>query len=427
VSAGAGAVPRRGLYYGWKVLMALFMAGFMVYGGGLWAFTLLVMPLTQEFHWSRAATGGLVTAFWLSAPLILLGGFGIKRFGAVRMLICGILIEACCLALLATVSSFAQMYALRAAMGFGKVVFAVTLPYLVSRWFSRHYSLGLGITWAGWQFGGLVLAPITGVIIARFGWRAACLSIAVGLVTVGLIPALFTLRVRSPAQLHVGLDGDPLAPDAPAAAEAAREDPPGSLGALLGSATFWFIALMTLVFFTTYSGLITHQSAIVEGAGFTGQLPSTVLGATAGFAGLGSLCTGWLLDRYSTRNVGVGICVLLLLGALSLLAIDRVHSTVALLIYAASFGYTVGGGDLYFVALLRLRFPQVSLAFSYSAWYFCEILTLLMGGPIAGRLYDVTGNYARTLLLLVGTAAAALVCSLIVVRPGQALASTNSE
>src|SRR5579863_6395448 len=225
------------------------MAGFMVYGGGLWSFVLFVVPLTQEYHWTRAATGGLVTAFWLSAPLILLGGFGIKRFGAVRMFICGILIEAVCLAMLATVSSFWQMYLLRAAMGFGKVSFAVTLPYLVSRWFSRHYSLGLGITWSGWHFGGLVLAPLTGQVIAHFGWRAACMTIVAGLITVGLIPALFTLRIKTPAQLGRGLDGDPLEPAAPGAAADVRDNPPGSVGALLGSATFWFIALMTLVFF----------------------------------------------------------------------------------------------------------------------------------------------------------------------------------
>jgi len=94
-AAVAAASPQR-FYYGWKVLAALFMAGFMVYGGGLWPHA-FVMPLIEEFHWTRAATGGLVTAFWLSAPMILLGGSGIKRFGAVRMLVCGILIEAACL------------------------------------------------------------------------------------------------------------------------------------------------------------------------------------------------------------------------------------------------------------------------------------------------------------------------------------------
>jgi MFS family permease len=419
VRQAAGA---RAGYYGWQVLAALFMAGFMVYGGGLWSFVLFVVPLTQEFHWTRAATGGLVTAFWLSAPLILLGGFGIRRFGAVRMLIAGILIEALCVALLATVSSFWQMYLLRAAMGLGKIAFAVTLPYLVSRWFSRHYSLGLGITWAGWHFGGLVLAPITGWVIARFGWRAACLSIALGLMSIGLLPALRILRVRSPAELGLGLDGDALDPAAVAlrpvsAQDARRDNPAGSLGALLGSGSFWFIALMTLVFYLTYSGLLTHQGAIVEGAGFSAQLASLVLGSTAGFAGLGSLSCGWLLDRYSLRNVGIGLCGMLLVGAVSLLWIDRTHSAVALVTYAACFGFTVGGSDLYFVGLLRLRFPSVSLAFSYSGWYFCQILTLLVGGPAAGRIYDLTGDYATTLGLLVGTATLALLASFVMVRP----------
>src|SRR3984885_4895580 len=200
------------IYHGRKVLAALFMAGFMVYGGGLYCFVLLVPPLTQEFHWSRAATSGLVTAFWLSAPLILCGGWAIKRFGAIRLLITGILIEAVCAALLSTVSAFAEMYLLRAAMGVGKVMFAVTLPYAVSRWFSRHYSLGLGIVWAGWHVGGMVLAPITGLIIVHYGWRTACLAIAAGLLTIGLAPILATKGPRSPRDFGLGLDGDPLQP-----------------------------------------------------------------------------------------------------------------------------------------------------------------------------------------------------------------------
>src|SRR5271170_3066341 len=245
------------LYHGRKVLAALFMAGFMVYGGGLYCFVLLVPPLTEEFHWSRAATSGLVTAFWLSAPLILFGGAAIKRFGATRLLIAGIILEAACVALLSTVSAFGEMYALRAAMGVGKVMFAVTLPYAVSRWFSRHYSLGLGVVWAGWHVGGMVLAPLTGFIIVHYGWRAACLAIACGLVSIGLAPALATQGPRSPREFGLGLDGDPLpAGGSVPATSAAGADgsptaagPAGSLGDLLGSAAFWMIALTTMFFY----------------------------------------------------------------------------------------------------------------------------------------------------------------------------------
>src|SRR5271154_5720903 len=222
-------ISNRGIYHGHKVLVALFLAGFMVYGGGLYSFVLFVPPLTQEFHWSRAATSGLVTAFWLSAPLILLGGFAIKRVGALRLLLAGIVIEALCVGLLPTLSSFGEMYLLRAAMGFGKVMFAVTLPYAISRWYSRHYSLGLGIAWSGWHVGGLVLAPLTGLIIANFGWRPACLAIAAGLLTVGLIPVVLTQRFRSPREIGLGLDGA----SEPAPRKAANEAPSGSLGDLL--------------------------------------------------------------------------------------------------------------------------------------------------------------------------------------------------
>jgi MFS family permease len=460
----------RPLYHGYKVLAALFMAGFMVYGGGLYCFVLFIPPLTAEFHWSRAATGGLVSAFWLSAPLILLGGFGIKRFGAMRLLITGIVIEAICVALLSTVFAFGEMYFLRAAMGVGKVMFAVTLPYTVSRWFSRHHSLGLGIAWAGWHVGGMVLVPLTGEIILHYGWRTACLAIAAGLLTVGLIPVLLTRGPRSPHEFGLGLDGDPLDDTAAARASAAAAcastaadrssaaaarsstaaarssaatnaivpadtqavtlrlaaPPAGSLGALLRSPVFWFIALGTLFFFTTYGGLLTHQDSIVQGAGFSPRLSSLVLGSTAGFAALGGLGTGWILDRYSVRAVGVAMHLLLLAGAMSLLLVNRAHSEAALVSYAACFGITIGGGDLYFVALLRRRFANVSLAYSYSAWYFCQILTLLLAGPAAGRVFDLTGNYDRTLALLAGSALVALVLALPVWRaPG--LGASNAS
>ena len=188
------------MYHGRKVLAALFTAGFMVYGGGLYSFALFIPPLTQEFHWSRAATSGLVTAFWLSAPLILLGGSAIKRFGATRLLIAGILLEAVCVALLSTVSTFGEMYLLRAAMGVGKVMFAVTLPYTVSRWFSRHYSLGLGLVWAGWHVGGMVLAPSLAGKVADFKGLGVTLWILAGIVA-GIIALAAMLRETAPAAL----------------------------------------------------------------------------------------------------------------------------------------------------------------------------------------------------------------------------------
>jgi len=413
---------RSGLYHGWKVLAALFVAGFLVYGGGLYSFVLFVTPLTEEFGWSRAATGGIVSAFWLSAPLLIVGGLAMRRFGVTRLLALGIITEALCVLALASVSTLWQMYLLRAAMGFGKIMFAVTIPVTISRWFSRRFGLALGIAWAGWHVGGMLLAPVTEAIIKHFGWRGACIALGVGLFAFALGPILWVQRVRSPAELGLGLDGDPLLAadatphrDAPAVTAIAAE-PIGGLGDLLRSPRFWLIAAATLFFYMTYGGVLAHQGAIVEGAGYSARLASIVLGSTAGFAALGGLTTGWMVDRWPLGRVGVLMHGMLLVGAAAMLSVSTAPSIAALITYAACFGIMIGGSDIFFVKLMRARFPHVNVDHAYSVWYCIELGTLWLSGIAAGWVFDLTGNYGRTLALLVGSAAVAGVLSTFAVR-----------
>src|SRR6202041_4184800 len=87
--------------------------------------------------------------------------------------------------------------------------------------------------------GGMVLVPLTGLIIARYGWRTACLAIAAGLLTIGLAPILATKGPRSPREFGLELDGEPSAPAtavAAAADSAAGAVSAGFLKDLLGSA-----------------------------------------------------------------------------------------------------------------------------------------------------------------------------------------------
>lgn len=409
----------RGLYYGWKVVLALFMAGFMVYGGGLYCFVLFVPRMTAEFGWSRAATSGLFSVFWLTAPLILLGGYGIKRVGMMKLLVGGVIIEGVCVIILAGLSNLWEMYAVRILMGLGKVMFAVTLPYAISKWFSVRFSLALGLAWAGWHTGGLILSPIVAIIIEHYGWRTACLAIGIGLLSIGLIPILIALRVRSPQELGLGVDGEPLALDASAtsAAEAkvsAPDSPQGSLGEVLRAPMFWLITLVTVLYYSTYGGLLAHEAAVVESAGFAPRLASIILGSTAGFAAVTGLIGGWILDRYSVRAVGVGVHAALLVGAVALLGATQLHTIAALVAYAVAFGTAIGAGDLYFVALLRNRFSTVNVAYIYSAWYCCELSTLTLAPIAAGKVFDLTGNYGATLALLAVCGALAFLVNLAV-------------
>lgn len=419
-STTALAPPNR-LFHGWKVLAALFLSGFFVYGGGLYCFTLFVTPLTREFGWTREATGGIVSAFWLSAPLLIVGGFATHRFGVTRLLLTGMVIEALCVMLLSTVSTLPQMLLLRAAMGFGKVIWAISIPVVISHWFSKRFAFALGIAWAGWHIGGMVLAPVCSWIIENHGWRTACIALGVSLLTVAFVPVVWAQRIRSPAALGLGLDGEPLAagapiPASPTAAPAPRPEQTGTLFTLLASPIYWLAALASVCFYITYGGMLAHAAAIVEGAGYSAGTASLVLGSTAGFAAFGGLVTGWILDRYPLTRVAVLVNGLLLVGALALMSVNSSPSLTMLVVYASCFGFTIGGSDIFFVALLRKRFPNVSVDFVYSSWYCIELGSLFVGPILAGWVFDQTGDYRLTLAMLVGCAIGATVLSIIAAR-----------
>jgi len=416
----------RSIYYGWWVLAALFMAGFFVYGGGLYSFVLFLMPLSKEFGWTHAETGGLVTAFWLSAPLLMVGGIAMRRFGATRLLVIGIILEAIAVFAIAHVSSLAQMYVLRALMGFGKILFAATVPVLCARWFDQKFGLALGIAWAGWHVGGMILVPITSVIISDYNWRWACLALSICLIVFALLPMLWAQRIDGPENLGLSADGRPRQEEATAhSLETAL--PKGKLSDVLTTGRFWLIALATFAYYLSYGGLLSHADAIIEEAGFSAQYSAYVVGSMAGVAALGGVVIGHLIDRKPLKFSAALVHIVLILGGIGLLLVNLAHWPVALLIYVLFFGLTVGGADVFFVTLMREQFPRVNVDHLYSCWYFAELITLFASGIIAGKIFDRSGNYRDTLEVLVASAVVAAVLASFIIRLKPVGINDNAE
>ena len=402
--AAVGAATRPPLFSGWYVIAVLFLGGFAVYGGGLYSFILFVTPLSDEFHWSRAATGGLVSAFWLSAPLSLFAEPLIRRFGVRRLAAGGIVIEACCLMLLVTASQLWQMYLLRALAGLGKVLYAITMPVIVSKWFSRRFGLAIAVMYSGWHIGGLVLAPVTERLIRAIGWRGASEVLGLGLLVVALVPTLWALRTASARELGLGLDGDALQPETPLPADtrvaqaAASEHYGPAVRKLLAKPLFQIIIIATVAYFVTYSGVLAHQAAVVEEAGISSRTASFVLGATAGFAALGAVLVGTLIDRWSLIYTTLVQYALMGAGVLCLVLITVTPSLPLLATHALCFGLAVGGTEVYWITVLKRRVGEAIFARSWGIWYFLELAVLVVAPIGIGMLYDFTGSYATALL-----------------------------
>ena len=171
-------ITGRGIYRGWFVVASLFISGMVIYGAGLYGFTVLIPSLSQEFGWSHAVTGGLVSIFWLAAPLSPLCGFCTKRFGPHKLIFIAIFVEAISMMMAGMVTSLVQLYVIRAIMGVGKIMLMAGVTCQAAQWFGRRFGLAIAVCFSGWHFGGMVMAPAVQRLIELFGWRECCFIIA---------------------------------------------------------------------------------------------------------------------------------------------------------------------------------------------------------------------------------------------------------
>lgn len=374
------------VYPGWWVVVGLFLAGMMVYGAGLYGFSLLIPPLSAEFGWSRASTGGLVSVFWLAAPLTMLGGYVLARIRAGWVCCIGVVLSSACMGAVGLTDSLVVMYGLRTLMGLGKIMMMAGVSAQASAWFRRRFGLASATCFAGWHFGGLTLAPLAQWMIDQWGWRTACFALAVMIIVIALPPMLLWGSRRAPDDLGAeGLGGE--------AAVSRFEKADVKMSEVLRQPRFWLLIGITLFGGFAYGAPLTHEVALLQSAGIAPSTAAFALSLTAGAALVGAMVIGWLSDHVGFRLVmgltlalmftGVGGFLLILLGT----------SLPVLFPAAIAFGLSVGGFDTSIIARLPRVFGPKAFAHVFGVWYFFFLAILLVGPMIVGRLFDIFGSY----------------------------------
>lgn len=386
------------IFYGWWVVAALTLVCFAAYGGGVYAFVVFVSPLEHEFGWSRAVTGGSVSIFWISAVLPPFLGAWVNRRDPRSLILLGALIEAVCLMLIARIDSVWQLYALRAAMGMGKVMMIVPLPVVVARWFAARKGIALGVTIAGAHIGGLVLAPCAQLLIEALGWREAAVVLGAVLLILAF-PVVAVLRVQGPGDLGLGPDGNPISAASGGGTQQVAEGL--TVRQTLRTSLFWAIATVTAVYYLSYSGVLAHVTAYLTDSGIAATHAAGALGLTAAFAALGVLGFGAAVDRWNIKSVLIAILILFAIGVSILFAVTQGAPTWPLYAFVALFGLAIGGGDVVWMTLLRVCFGEKDYGGIWGTWYMVMLLALTCGSILVGHLYDVSQTYRMAFAAIV--------------------------
>jgi MFS family permease len=401
--------------------------------------SVFVVPMTQEFGWSRGLFSGAVSLGGLCAVTIspVIGRL-LDRYGSgVILSITAAVAGACAIGL----SFVRQTWAFYALYVPGRMGFASPLELststAISNWFMRRRALVLALHGVTQGIGLAAMPMVAQLLITGWGWRHAWMALGVYTLAVGIIPALL-LMVRRPED--IGLEPDPdftrhltasstpaqslHSHHMPAPAESASHEIHFTLRQAMTTRAFWVLSAFAAVGFMTQAGVSLHQVSHYISQGLPGPV-ATIMASTFALAQvpaglLWSALTRRLAVRYVLALAGLSVA----LGA----AGTALSSTLASSIIAATIlGSGVGGLHL----LLRLTWADY-----YGRQHLGTIqgitLPVQIGGQacgpiIAGFVFDTTGGYHHAFVFFAGIVTLGSLLVLTAVPPSKSAVSMSPD
>ena len=158
------------------------------YGLFLMTAGLFIIPMQQEFGWSRSAVSIGPVVGLLAACMAPFGGVVIDRFGARPIAIVG-LAALGAIYILPSFSPASPLY-LYAVVGIMVVVATITSGVIycagVVTWFRRNSGLAIGITMSGLSLTAAIALPALASVIENYGWRTGYLTLSAVTWVIGL-------------------------------------------------------------------------------------------------------------------------------------------------------------------------------------------------------------------------------------------------
>ncbi len=357
------------------------------------SFMVFVLPLSEEFGWTRARVSSVYSAFLvvtgLAAPLT---GLMIDRWGPRVVYPLGMLLLASASLVSANLSAlwqFQLVIGLAAGLGVS-MLGMVPASMLISRWFRDRMSTAMGVAYAGFGTGTIVVVPLAQRSIELQGWRDT--YTVMGVVTLALIPLLLLLPWRRIAGERTRTRTETPPPAARAA-----------LMAAVRTREYWqIVQLFAFTSITTFS-VITQVVPFLVQSGLSPLAAASAFGTAGLLSIFGIMTSGWAADRFGFRGAATASFVATFLGIVSLLVFSWTPAPWLVIAFVICFGSAMGARGPIVSSLAARHFGGPTFATIYGTMFACMSISGALGAFIAGWLYDVTGGYRAGLIFSMAT------------------------
>ncbi len=371
---------------GWRPLVgAIFGVGSGLTGIVFYTHGVFVIPITDEFGWTRGETQFAFSFVMISA--VITGPFiGIlsDRFGARLIALLGLFALSLTFASLSltngTLSNYYLLWIVMSVLSAG--TFPVTWTRGVNTWFDSNRGLALGLTMVGT---GIVAAigPLLAVkLISNYGWREAYFFLGLIILLISLPIVFFFFHEKEKninnSEVDTNLDGM------------------NTKLALLNY-KFWLLGFSMLFIAYGVAGIITNFVPLLIDKGYKASEAASYAGFIGAMVIVGRLLVGYLVDRVWAPLIAFIFFLLPCIACWVL--IQDLPSPFLVTVGALSVGLAAGA-ELDFIAYMTSRYFGMK---NYGRLYSIQFIFFAIGSGTApatfGLSFDLYGSYDLILTL----------------------------
>jgi MFS family permease len=385
-------------FYGWIVVLSCTLLAFSVNAMGNNALTFYVASISDAFQVNRATTNFMLFTMGLLTRTVLGLFFGklTARFGVKRLMVVGLgFVIAGYLAY-----SFAGSIAM---IGLGSALYGIahaigtlsSYNVIINNWFTKNKGLMLAIINTAVGVGGMVINPLVGGWIERFGWNQSFLNTLLLIVAIA-IPSLIMVRAAPRAD---EVSEVRVAPVEAVPQTGAAHAPEGAVLAVrqaLRESRFWLLVVIQMLIGFSMGPSFSNAIPALRAMGVNATFVSNVLSVLIAFGiVVGHVSSGLLFDRFGLgllMNVAVGIVSV---GMIAMGFLTATSPSVLLILTVACIGYSnaLSLGTLSHMINSVFATERKDFSSLFGFLFAVQNIGVMIGSPVSGMFFDSTGSY----------------------------------
>lgn len=353
--------------YGWVVVAASFVVHLLVLGN-IYSFGVLFPVYIDVFHISAGLMTGLgaYTGAWAD------------RFGNGLIVGIGGIFTAVGFFLASYSTELWHLYLTQGFIaGIGYSLAFISGVSVVGQWFTTKRGLAVGIAVAGSGLGQFALSQVTGVLLSEFKWRSTLRILAL-IDIVGLTLCAIVIRRFLPCTKKSNKESGMI---------------------FFKDINFKFLytsaVISTLGLFMPYTHLPKY--ALLHGVSTSGAI--LILSIMGIASAVGRVVIGFAADVYGKL---VMLMVCMVVGGISTLCWLGCVTFAPMMVYGIVYGFFAGGVISLFPTVVAELYGIQRIGSVIGILYTGTAFGNLLAAPIAGFLYDGTGNYDASISLAGG-------------------------